>query len=459
MAIKIYPRITEFPFTVNVSEVTTEPVVIDTDTNSEVESSDSIDDFLEKNDGINWQTPMEYYSKRKNTSLKSDGYEDISKATLFDDNRVYFWIEDLHNWCTYECTPRRVLTPETSNLYFYSIKIQLFVWNGVNGWIAINNKADINGDLQKTYNRKREPLNEDEDLYHISSFQKPFIDKLNGDFEWNPDKRDIRSYMHYRHRGHIIAGDATLDTEPDVTEDTYENSKYLGPYGNKLPYTVINGFRLQKTSKYSINGNNFITKRLQKCYNRLSKMVLGTDYNVTNVRDFINTGALPVWRMSTNEIFLATEMVLSTDCGIPYELKYMIRGLPHMAAVARIPNKSEIYLATIPAYDKYRKFTSKYSLGIAGDATIHELTQFINNTCVESFGNGNTKTIKKDWLREYKIADDVNAPSDYNNMLDSSLIFEQVNSNDTNTMKCSFKVNRPIVTTDEQETTDYIKKW
>ena len=100
MAIKIYPRITEFPFTVNVSEVTTEQVVIDTDTNNEVKPSDSIDDFLEKNDGINWQTPMEYYSKRKSTSLKSDGYEDISKATLFDDNRVYFWIEDLHNWCT-----------------------------------------------------------------------------------------------------------------------------------------------------------------------------------------------------------------------------------------------------------------------------------------------------------------------------------------------------------------------
>ena len=55
-----------------------------------------------------------------------------------------------------------------------------------------------------------------------TTVKEPFIDKLNGDFEWNPDKYDIRSYRHYRHRGHIIAGDATLDTNPDVDEDTYE---------------------------------------------------------------------------------------------------------------------------------------------------------------------------------------------------------------------------------------------
>ena len=108
-------------------------------------------------------------------------------------------------------------------------------------------------------------------------------------------------------------------------------------------------------------------------------------------------------------------------------------------------------------YDEYRKFTSRYSLGITKNMI--ELTKFVNNKCFESFGDGNTKTITNDWLREYKNTNIVSSPSDYNNMLDSRLMFEQVNSNDTNTMKCSFKVNRPIVTTDEQETTDYIKKW
>lgn len=455
MAIKIYPKVTEFPFTVNASEVTSEQVIIDTDEPSSEETEKSLDEYMEDS-GVNWQTPMEYYSKRKKIETQGDGYVDISKSDSFDDDRVYFWIEDLHNWCTYECGLTNVNIDGLNETFSLGIKIQLRVWNGVNGWIDINNRAAEDGDLSKTQARSRIPLNKDQDLYHITQYQTVFVDKLNG------GNNNTGKYMQYRHRGHCIVGAVDLSTEPNIPGT---DEIFLGPRSDALyPYTVINGFRLQKTTKYTINANNFQTKRPKNNQSHASSMALNTDYMVTNVRDFIQTGALPVWRMSTDEIFLATTMFLNTDAGMPYELEYLTPsdsdgafGISLLAAVVVKPREDFIKESRIQMYDEYRKFTSRYSLGLSKFRK--ELVKFINNKCLESFGNGTDKSIKKDWLREYNIAKNVNAPSDYNNMLDSNLRFEQVNSNDTNTMKCSFKVNRPIVITDEQETTDYIKKW
>ena len=445
MSIKIYPKLADFPYLINVSEVDSNVVSTNITTSSDSDTEKSLDEYMEDSD-INWQTPAEFYSKRKNIETTGDGYIDISKSDTYDDNRVYFWIEDLHNWCTYECRSMDIRCAETNERFTARIKIQLRVWNGVDGWIDINNTADENGNISRTMAHLRKPLNDIQDRYHISKYQDVFVYKLNG---------KGNEYMHNRHRGYTIAGTASLSTIPTILGS---DDVLLGPLKaeNTEPYTVINGFRLQKVTRYSINGNNFSTKRPKFNAIHMSDMALNTDYTTTNARDFIQTGAAPVWRMSTDEIFLGTELILYSDVGMPYEWRYISSdNISFMGAITKIPFKPTVLSPTHQTYDEYRKFTSRYSLGIIP----FEFVKFINNKCLESFGDGNAKTMKKDWLREYNISNNTNMPSNYNNMLDSNLMFEQVNSNDTNTMKCSFKVNRPTITTNEIESIDYVKKW
>ena len=86
---------------------------------------------------------------------------------------------------------------------------------------------------------------------------------------------------------------------------------------------------------------------------------------------------------------------------------------------------------------------------------------WINQQCAAYFGEGNEKTIEKDWLRiKYTNSTSVNA--NYNatvELLDSSKIFEQHNINKENNLKCKFTINRPIVTSEETTSSDYAKKW
>ncbi len=89
-----------------------------------------------------------------------------------------------------------------------------------------------------------------------------------------------------------------------------------------------------------------------------------------------------------------------------------------------------------------------------------EFTEYVINECIKIFGDGKSKTIENDWLRKYaKSTESTPVETDYSNMLDSSLMFEQTNNNEINNLKCTFKVTRPLVTTDTPESTDYVKKW
>ena len=90
----------------------------------------------------------------------------------------------------------------------------------------------------------------------------------------------------------------------------------------------------------------------------------------------------------------------------------------------------------------------------------YEGASWLNSICANFFGTGNDKTIANDWLHESKINTDISEYSvSYDNMLDSSKVFEQHNINKENSLKCSFTVNRPVVTTEEITTSDYAKKW
>jgi len=435
---------------------------------TEQEAEESLDSFIDNGD---FQTPSEFYNG--NNSFESldnsnaSGYDNV-EPTKGNDDAIYFWVEDLKNWCCYDVStivmqeaPEESLVNHKSRIS--AIVFRLKIWNGRDGWIYINNGADQSDDINlydiNFYDTKN-MINVKQDIYNIAPYQKPFIHKLNGSRAGEVDNEVRRYYIGMqRSRMDIMSNFKTsfVDREEGAKE-----------YSTTIPYTIVNGFRLQKEIKYSINDKNFQTRRINTVASSMGKMSLYTDYMGTDVRDFISTGAPCVWRMSTGEIFLATKLLLSSDVGASYYYKkvdanadipgaqpyYILKKLVH------IPSITEVLSSVIQSYEQYRKATNDYRFGFASEIRANRnIASFVNELCRTTFGSGDEKTIENDWLREYKITKETVAESDYNNMLDSKLIFEQVNNNVTNTMKCSFKVNRPTVTTNDADTVDYVKKW
>jgi hypothetical protein len=217
------------------------------------------------------------------------------------------------------------------------------------------------------------------------------------------------------------------------------------------PMQLIYGLRLQKNVDYTINdASSFQTMRWSSiaCHGSIDSL---GKYAQTNARFPVSTGAPPVWRLPTGEIFLATNFIWRGDNGAPY---FYIKD-------------GEL---------GFRKHYDKDMLGNGDDkAPPHvamwkmmgnnkaKAEQWINTICKRFFGDGIEKSIEKDWLRyddEIITKDKLNyVNSNYMNMLDSSKTFEQNNINKQNMLKCGFKVNRPVVTTEESKTGDYVGKW
>lgn len=219
---------------------------------------------------------------------------------------------------------------------------------------------------------------------------------------------------------------------------------------------IIKGFKLQKTINYCINTNvDFQTYRYILSQEK-SDFATMRHYLDSDHRTVSYTGIPPIWRLPTGEVFLSTNFECNTDVGMPYDRRqldfykkdYKVRealDLPILASTKPASAKDSV------------EVTSLVSSIYADDITRFETE--INNKIAEYFGSGKDKTIKKDWLREYSITKVINTETDYVNMLDSNLIFEQVNSNDNADLKCTLKVNRPNIITDEYEPVEYVKKW
>lgn len=219
---------------------------------------------------------------------------------------------------------------------------------------------------------------------------------------------------------------------------------------------IIKGFKLQKTINYCINTNvDFQTYRYILSQEKSDFATMGHYLN-SDHRTVSYTGIPPIWRLPTGEVFLSTNFECNTDVGMPYDRRqldfykkdYKVRealNLPILASTKPASAKDSV------------EVTSLVSSIYADDITRFETE--INNKIAEYFGSGKDKTIKKDWLREYSITKVINTETDYVNMLDSNLIFEQVNSNDNADLKCTLKVNRPNIITDEYEPVEYVKKW
>lgn len=219
---------------------------------------------------------------------------------------------------------------------------------------------------------------------------------------------------------------------------------------------IVKGFKLQKVVNYCINTNvDFQTYRYILSQS-MSNYATAKYFENTEHRTVSYTGVPPIWRLPTGEVFLSTNFECNTDVGMTY---YRCRPSYEPKAY-KVRPKIDLreYTSTGPTTEINSVELTSFVSSIYAD----DITQFeteINNKISEYFGTGKDKTIKKDWLREYSITKVINTETDYVNMLDSNLIFEQVNSNDNADLKCTLKVNRPNIVTDEYEPVEYVKKW
>ena len=388
----------------------------------EPETTDTNDNIDEKIASDNFITPTEYYNK---ISDGTHGSVEKDKQGYYNANGTntnieikWFWLEELKNWCTYMVSTNG---HEALNIFTLS------VWNGKNGWISIANRT-MAGD----------PYSITQDLFCIRKFQEPFL-------------LDARGY--YLSNYTFIPG-----TDQHIYEKLYSGKNditqirglvqnvYQDHVESLLPFRLqhIMGFRLQKNTKYTINDqNNFQTIRWNTLYNPFTaENVIGTylgAYAQTNVRYPVSTGIPTVWRLPSGDIFLATTFYWNADNGNAYYFAKDEGGLFRK---------------------RFYKTGDTPEFRMMGDNDF-TAASWINSLCANYFGSGNNKTIENDWLREKPPAtnDASDYSIDYTNMLDSTKSFEQHNINKENSMKCTFTVHRPNVTTEESQTPDYAKKW
>lgn len=219
---------------------------------------------------------------------------------------------------------------------------------------------------------------------------------------------------------------------------------------------IIKGFKLQKTINYCINTNaDFQTYRYILSQDK-SDFVSMRNYKDSEHRTVSYTGIPPIWRLPTGEVFLSTNFECNTDVGMPYKREQLSFNKTNDKVREPLSHLAMLGTDSVGAENSV-EVTSFISSIYADDITKFEAE--INSKISDYFGTGKDKTIKKDWLREYSITKVINTETDYVNMLDSNLIFEQVNSNNNAQLKCTLKVNRPNVITDEHESVDYVKKW
>lgn len=361
-----------------------------------VNSDQSLDDFIKS--GF-WVTPMEYYAKASTINL--DGYATYNDTKL---EYKYFWIEDLKNWGTY-----------TYDSFGddYSNRFYLCLWNGRDNWIPFNDDMYVD---------------EYSDKYGIRNFQNILIKKL-------LDKG--RNIM--QQRGHAI--------ELNMAVSERNNPKYI-PKEDSEWLQVVHAFRLQKATKYVINNSNdFQTISYQTQYINVKYPADTVSFAQTNFRVGVVLGCPCIWRLPTGELAMCTKLHWNSDCGISYYYK-KIDEYGFKAVTDPFVTKTGL------AYNKF----------MLGKEDITDVTSYLNGVCAQFFGKGETKTIETDWLRDYRFdisLDEYKMASkdNYKSMLNSELMFEQHNINKENSLKCSFEINRPVVTTTEKTNKDYIKKW
>lgn len=414
----------ERQFTAKINTYNEKPNVLSESNNTEENTIDDVDELLASQTFI---PPYEYYASLKDTTYVLDNnqqgfyYVNPNNVSTPDDDS-YFWLDDIKNWCRfiYSCDNES------------SSSITLSIWNGKDNWIMIPNF--VVGDPNAISNVNFV------DKYGIKKIQQPIIDKA------------LANNLVILDRGWCQA----INTDDD---GNWVGGAGLRDYFYQQGYLqVVKLIRLQKTVKYTINkSDTFITNRWSSSpyyYSRTYKNVAskGADealgrYTQVNSRVPITTGIPSVWRLPTGEIGLCGSLSIRSDNGAPYHYEVHSSDGQELWKFRKQYDK---------ATDGYSYMGGTYLLGDNAKTA----NAWLNETCANFFGDGRDKTIEKDWLREYNITESNNSVvTNYNNMLDSTLSFEQHNINKENSLKCSFTINRPVVTTETIERVDYAKKW
>lgn len=356
-----------------------------------------------------WQTPREYYSSLTSSSQSSgsdDAEGEASDIKTNTANDEYFWVEDLKNWARY------TLSYEDSHKNIF----ELNVWNGQDGWVPVIGQAAANSNYIFVLN---EPL----DKHGIGKLQNEFF------------RNDVIDPI-IQFRGIV----------QEVKADY--NAPIIPNYDTKKSYMqVVTGIRLKKHFKYGINdSDNFKTFAYATNYYFGDMSASWETFGQSNFRSPVIVSCPPVWRLPTGEIILCNRLEWNVDPGHAY------------------------YYKMRPGDKAFRKY---YNSNYCGSAEVYvkqimtndtnAAANWVNQKCKKFFGDGTNKTIEYDWLQEYNRTID---KSEYSrgsgkpgSMLNSELLFEQHNINKENSLKCSFKINRPIVTTTERPAPEYAKKW
>lgn len=383
--------------------------------NTDSESSSSEDKKTDKEkllDEGGWMTPQEYYSNMATTSSDTQGSADSEGEIMYGSSSSkvdYFWVEDLKNWARYTV----LFENDCKNIF------ELNVWNGKNGWIPVITATApyIHDHIFIILPRL--------DIYGIGNLQNKFFET--NKLDYIIQNRGITQEI-------LPIQDASLYSKYD-SKNTFMQ--------------VVNGIRLKKHFKYGINNSaKFQTIAYGTSYYFGDQDAIWENFAQSNFRSSVLIGCPPVWRSPTGEIILCTRLEWNSDPGHSYYYK------------VRANSKDKGFKKYYNAY--YCSNRSVYLKQIMKNDTIESANQ-LNSKCRYFFGSGNDKTIEYDWLQEYNRTVDkseYSSGSEKNvSMLNSELLFEQHNINKENSLKCSFRINRPVITTTERPAPEYVKKW
>lgn len=410
-----------------------------------VEKPTDIDELL-KSDTV-FMTPSEYYASADVVTAEQDALGFLkNNAGISSMITSWFWCEDLHNWCAFTC--------DCVTLSFVN-RFNLYVWNGKDGWVKLEWgtwHTIVDGTDIST---SQVVVNENEDTTNIAAIQNEILRRVNlGYYEKNK----------YRFAGNLIVHDSGRIS---ILGDSTDNTKVTWAVTD-VPMTYVLGLKLRHNTKYSINDtDSFQTVRWSGNIDMLTglnsgKMSTGGvngqapyQYLSTNSRKGITTGCPCIWRLPDGSLFLAVTLQYNGDNG--YNYKYRKNGNTvyksqfDSAQGARDVNISNGTFEGLQGTSVYKLLGEDMAMA----------SKFINDVAARTFGKGNDKTIKQDWLRPYNIdtTESTKNNSLYDNLLDSNKTYEQREKSQINNMKLSLKPNRPIVTTVDGNDMDYVRKW
>lgn len=408
--------------------------VIDPGNSQSSEAQQSTRDDLLENEG--WLSPQEYYGSISTNVATTAAYSEDTPVDAGGRGTTiptYFWLEEIKNWATF--TMYYGFNESMRNAFY------LQVWNGRDDWCFLN---------LTEYSRRIIVAPED-DKYNIGGLQNIFLD----DVDLIRQVRGISTSMNTMTvRMRTVSGGILHHKDYD-----FNYSALNARYNQSEHYLqVINAIRLKRQTKYGINKkSNFqtLTYGTSNIFTNSSSLNV-SDHVQTNFRSALTYGCPAVWRLPTGELALCIRLEWNVDNGKPYY--YKKRG--YCKEYKQYPSDYGFKKYFNP---NYLNNGSVYADHIIDYQDLAKSENYINERCREFFGNGNDKTIEKDWLNNNPITvsrdEYSSATGVQGSMLDSELIFEQYNINKENSLKCGFKINRPIVTTTERPNQDYAKKW